>query len=285
MHTKRILFIGAGRMAQAMISGMIEDMTSSLNRGKPRDHVEWNITVSNRANAERLAEVQQRFGVHTTADWQDKAANADVIVLAIPPGEHPNTLAELATIVQNPFIITVAGGIGISPLEKALPAGTPVAWVMPNTAASIGQSMTLFTCGTSTTQAHRDMLGCILQGIGPVQECTEQQIHDLTAITGSAPAFLYRMAQEMNSLAVGFGMSEASARNLVAQMFYGSACMLNSMEDPAILEDEVTSPGGSTAAGIQVLEASNFANLVREAVLATNRRAAELTAGIRFHGK
>lgn len=282
MQTKRILFIGAGRMAQAMISGMIEHMPDGQNRDKAHDHVEWNITVSNRSNAERLAEVQQRLGVKTTANWIDEAANADVIVLAVPPGEHPNTLAELAPIVQDPLIITVAGGIGISPLEKALPAGTPVAWVMPNTAASIGQSITLFTCGTSTTPAHRDMLAYILQGIGPHQECTEQQIHDLTAITGSAPAFLYRMAREMKNLSVEYGMDEASARKLVAQMFYGSACMLRSMEDPAVLEDAVTSPGGSTAAGIEVLVESDFANMVRDAVLATNRRAAELTAGIRF---
>lgn len=267
LQEQRVLSIGAGRMARAIVSGLLRNKEQDGGR---------QITVANRADDAKLQYFRETYGVSTTERWQSAVVGSDVILLAIPPSEHPAMLKELAACVGDAFVITVAAGIGIEFFEEALPAGTPVAWVMPNTAADIGESISLYAYGTYVKDSHREVLQDILAGIGGSQECTEAQIHELTAITGSAPAFVYQFAGILEKMSMQYGMSEAQARTLVAQMLYGSARMLQQGFAPAELSDQVTSPGGATAAGTAILHAGKFDQLVARAVEAVNARAKQL---------
>ncbi|WAH36089.1 pyrroline-5-carboxylate reductase [Alicyclobacillus dauci] len=270
METRRILFIGAGRMAQAMIHGLVKQQGSFA----------WQIVASNRSDTSRLEALRSRFGIESTSNWQQVVESADVVVLAMPPSEHPAVLAQLRDHVkQHQLIVSVAAGIGVSGLESSLPPDVAVAWVMPNTAASIGQSMTLCALGSAVTNEQVEMLTEMLQALGQHQICTEEQVHKLTAITGSAPAFIYRAAQAFEEMAVEYGLSEVNARQIVGQMLLGSANLLLTGTEPQVLANEVTTPGGATAAGLEVLERGNFMSILQEAITATNQRAAELGMG------
>lgn len=259
----RILFIGAGRMAEAIFTGLLK--TS-------KEYIE-EIIVSNRSDTEKLKQLEQRYGVSTTNDWKQYIKAVDTIVLAMPPAAHEQLLAELSPLLTHQFVVTVAAGIGPSYLEEKLPQGTPVAWIMPNTAATIGQSISLYTMGHSVNEEQQETLQLLLKGIGTSQLCTEEEIHRLTAVTGSAPAFLYHFAEGLIEATKSYGINEATAKHLVIQMIAGSAAMLKQEPDPAILREQVTTPGGSTAEGLNVLYEHNFANIIHQAIEATNKKA------------
>lgn len=261
-----LLFIGAGRMAEAIFAGMIQNDPTSHNR----------IVVSNRSDEARLAALKKEYGVRTTPRWTENVPEADVILLAMPPEAHDHVLAELGPLLSGQFVVTVAAGIGVKKLEEALPAGCPVAWVMPNTAADMGESISLFACGDAVNTKHRRMLQDILDAIGASEECTERQIHELTAITGSAPAFIYRMAEVLEEAAMDYGIGRDRARRLVTQMIHGSGAMLKKGGGtPAELREQVTTPGGATAAGLKVFAENDFRGIVKRAVKAVNARAEE----------
>lgn len=262
---QRILFIGAGRMAEAILAGLIQN-----NREYSK-----NITVSNRSNKEKLAELESRYGVYSTAQWPEKVHEVEVILLAMPPEDHYEVLEELNPLMNGQFVVTVAAGMGTEKLEESLPADTPVAWVMPNTAADIGESISLYTYGKSVRESHRRLLEIILAGIGESQEFSEQQIHKLTAITGSAPAFLYLFTEVLEEAAMDYGVSRKQARKLVVQMIYGSGAMLKDGREPGELRRQVTSPGGATAAGLKALKEKDFSEILKQAIEAVNTKAEE----------
>ncbi|MFD1676137.1 pyrroline-5-carboxylate reductase [Alicyclobacillus fodiniaquatilis] len=266
MQTTRILFIGAGRMAQAIVHGLVQQ----------NDEPVWDITVTNRANSKRLTALKERYGVRTVTDWSGEVTKSDVIVLAMPPEDHAEVLTVLHGLVETQLVVSVAAGIGVSGLAQALKPETSVAWVMPNTAAGIGESMTLYACGQHVTGAQHATLTALLSGLGRYQACSEAQIRGLTAITGSASAFVFRMAQVLEQMAMTYGIEEKAARMMVGQMMLGSAKLILAGGQPLALADEVTTPGGVTAAGIAVLEEGRMDDLIHRAVLAANERADQL---------
>ncbi|HDW8008274.1 pyrroline-5-carboxylate reductase [Bacillus cereus] len=264
MLTKhRILFIGAGRMAEAIFSGLLK--TS-------KEYIE-EIIVSNRSNIEKLKQLQHRYNVSTTTDWKQHVTSVDTVVLAMPPSAHEELLAELSPLISNQLVVTVAAGIGPSYLEARLPKGTPVAWIMPNTAAEIGKSISLYTMGQSVNEIHQETLQLLLKGIGTSQLCTEEEVHQLTAVTGSAPGFLYYFAESLIEATKSYGVDEETAKHLVIQMISGSASMLEQTQNPANLREQVTTPGGSTAEGLKTLYEYNFSEAIQKAVEATNKKA------------
>ncbi len=258
-NKKHVLFIGAGRMAQALIKGL--------------DKNEFDILVGNSGNEERLREVKETFNVETTNDWSQELRKIDIIILAMPPASHNDILAKLSGIISEQVVITVAAGIDPTYLESKLPNGTPVAWVMPNTAAKLGKSMTLYTLGQNVNQEQQEWIEGLICGIGEFEKVTEQQIHELTAVTASAPAFIYRLAEALEQITVESGVSEAQARKLVANMIAGSAEMLKTNVSPAELVDAVATPGGSTAAGLEVLDTNHLDYLMIDAIEACRQKA------------
>lgn len=263
-NKKQILFIGAGRMAQAIIEGICKNE-------------EWSILVANNGNQDRLQYVRDTYGIDITGNWRESVPKTDMIILAMPPEVHDPVLAELAGILDGQLVLTVAAGINPTYLESKLPKGTPVAWIMPNIAAKLGHSMTLYALGQSIKKEHIAWTETILSGIGEFEKVTEQQIHELTAITGSAPAFIFRVAEALEKIALDSGITANQARNLVAQMILGSAEMLKTMNDPNELAAEVATPGGSTAAGLEVLDNMQLDLLIKQAIDACRKKAQSLS--------
>ncbi|WP_110111950.1 pyrroline-5-carboxylate reductase [Bacillus sp. CGMCC 1.16541] len=256
----RLLFIGAGRMAQAIIAGLVPANKDS-------------IIVTNNGNVQRLAEVSDKYGIVVAKNWRDEVKNVDVVVLAMPPQAHGELLTELSHHVTGQLVVTVAAGIGPSYMEERLPKGTPVAWIMPNTAAMIGESMSLYAIGQHVTDMHKEVLVAILNGIGQSQLCTEEVVHHLTAITGSAPAFFYSFTEALISKEKQYGVDESVAKQLVIQMVYGSSLLLKREGNPAELREQVTTPGGATAEGLKVMKEYLFAEMMGKAIDATNKKA------------
>ncbi|MFC5712438.1 pyrroline-5-carboxylate reductase [Thalassorhabdus alkalitolerans] len=263
MKKNNILFIGAGRMAEAIYAGLLRQSHPDIGR----------IIVSNKSDEERLHNQAKQYGVKQTTKWKEETDQVEVIVLAAPPGVHDELLKELAEVVDGQLVITVAAGIDPDYMEKRLPEGTPVAWIMPNTAAQVQQSMSTYVCGQYVNSEHRHVLEVILHAIGEYEELSAQQVHDLTAVTGSAPAFMYLFCEALETAAMEYGVTREQARKLVVQMAAGSAAMLQEGHNPADLRGQVTSPGGATAAGIETLKEAGFEELIKNAVQATNQRA------------
>ncbi|WP_186580715.1 pyrroline-5-carboxylate reductase [Aquibacillus kalidii] len=253
MTKTKLLFIGAGRMAQAMIAGLTQNGNAQ-------------IYVTNNGNQKRLEDVVQKYGIQAVSNWQQVINEVNVVILAIPPETHKELLKEMKDYVNSQLVVTVAAGIGPSTLEKTLPENTPVAWVMPNTAAELGESSTLYTLGKSTTSGHVQLLEEVLEPIGDYQEVSEQQVKQLTALTGSAPAFVYLMADALVNIARETGITETQARKIIAQMISGSAAMLQTAEAPMDLANQVATPGGSTAEGLRVLQENKLDELMKAAI-------------------
>jgi pyrroline-5-carboxylate reductase len=256
---KKVLFIGAGRMAQAIIAGL-------------KDKVEFDVLVTNSGDRERLDFVRDTYSVETTMDWKSKVHAVDIIILAIPPEAHERELKALASLIERQLIITVAAGISPTYLESMLPEETPVAWIMPNTAAKIGMSMTLYSPGKHVDFEHIEWIQSLICGIGEFELVSEQQIFDLTAITGSAPAFIYRVAEALEEITLMSGVSKEQARKLVAQMIAGSAEMLKTNVSTEELVNEVATPGGSTASGLKVLEEKQLDQMIKQAIQACREK-------------
>lgn len=259
----RILFIGAGRMAEAIFAGLLKTSNEHIDK----------IIVSNRSNIAKLKQLEEKYNISVTSDWKQHIKIVDTVVLAMPPAAHEQLLSELSPLLTNQLVVTVAAGIGPSYLEEKLPSGTPVAWIMPNTAATIGKSISLYATGNFVNSEHQETLQLLLKGIGTAQLCTEEEIHQLTAVTGSAPAFLYHFAEGLIETTKNYGIDKATAKHLVIQMIAGSAAMLEQEQDPAMLREQVTTPGGSTAEGLKVLYENNFSKILSQAIEETNKKA------------
>lgn len=263
MTKNNILFIGAGRMAEAILSGLVSKTDNGFQK----------ITVTNQMDRDKLTRLKIKYGVEISDNWMTEVDKNDVIILATPPNTQAKLLDQLSVKIKNQFIITIAAGIGPSYMEDRLPKGIPVAWIMPNTAAQIGASMSTFTCGIHVEQQHRDILMRILSSIGEAEELTEDKILDLTAITGSAPAFLYAFAEALEEAAISYDVQPEQARKLVTFMLKGSVAMLEEGADPKELMKQVASPGGSTAEGLNVLKEKDLTTIIKSAVKATNDHA------------
>lgn len=263
MDSYQLLMIGAGRMSEAVTAGLLKQEESLFSK----------IVVSNRSDRERLEWFAGEYGVKVTTEWQSVVQESDVIILAAPPSAHEEIFKELSDVLSHQLVMTVAAGIDPTYMEDRLPSGTPVCWMMPNTAALVQKSMTTFTCGKYVGSSHRSIIEHILDSIGDFEELTEDQVHDLTAITGSAPAFLYLMTEALEEAARSYGISDEQARKLVTNMISGSSAMLTTGTPAKELRDQVTTPGGSTAAGVDVLEKNNLSETLKQAVIATNDHA------------
>ncbi|PRO65372.1 pyrroline-5-carboxylate reductase [Alkalicoccus urumqiensis] len=265
MEKWNVLFIGAGRMAEAVISGIVKKQPEEIGT----------ITAANRSDLERLQFLQDKYGITVTTDWLRAVKEQQMIILAAPPKAHDSLLKAVRPFLTNQVVVTVAAGIDPAYMEGRLPEGTPVCWVMPNTAAQVGMSMTTHTYGAHIRPEHKPYIEAVLEAIGPAEEMSAEQVHHMTAITGSAPAFIYYMAQALEEAAVSYDVTGEQARRLVSTMMQGAARMLSEGKSPEALMEEVASPGGSTAEGLHVLETYEVDKMIRQAVDAVNRHAAQ----------
>jgi pyrroline-5-carboxylate reductase len=261
-----IAILGAGKIGEALLAGV-------LAGGAAPDEV----VVCERV-PERTAELVDRYGVRRADDPAAAAAVADVVVLAVKPGDVV-TVAGLAGQRLRPgaLVLSVAAGIGAADIEAALPTGTPVVRVMPNTPMLVRQAMSAIAAGSSATSAHLDRAEELMATVGRVVRVAEAQIDLVTAVSGSGPAYLFLVVESMIDAGVLLGLPRPLATELAVQTALGSATMLSETgEHPALLREAVTSPGGTTAAALRELENGGLRAAFYDALEACRDRAREL---------
>lgn len=261
-------FIGAGRMAQAMIRGFI-----STGVIEPA-----NITASD--NDRRMLNCVKDLGIQTTQCNQDLVSKSRLIVLAVKPHIVRPVLQEVSEkISKEKIIVSIAAGIPISAIEKELPAGSRVIRVMPNTPALVQAAASVLAPGKSVEPGDSDIVVELLKSIGICEPGSEKLLDAVTGLSGSGPAYAFTAIEALSDGGVKMGLPRDLATKLAAQTLLGAAKMvLESGQHPGELKDQVCSPGGTTIAAVHKLEKAGFRAALIDAVEAATQRAQELGA-------
>jgi len=254
-------------MGEAMLSALLEKKLS-----QPR-----NILVSD-VSATRRRYLKQKYAVVVTGNNKQAVEKADVVVLAIKPQNLAQVMAELKGVIQSSqLVLSIIAGAKIETLCIGL-SHRRIVRVMPNTPAQIGESMSVWAATGGITARQKKWAGSILGAIGKELYVDNENYLDMaTAVSGSGPAYFFLFVEAMVEAAVNIGLGRDTAEKLVLQTMLGSGHLLQeSGRPPSELRRMVTSPGGTTAAALNVLEKGEFSKLVNKAVKAAYSRAQEL---------
>lgn len=260
----RIGVLGAGAMGRALAKGLCA-------AGVDPDRI--GLCDKDR---ERAAVVAAELGATALDDPAALAAGSDAVLLAVKPGDVGDALASAGT--AKPLWISIAAGVPLATLRDSLPGGARVVRAMPNTPALVGEGATAFAAAPEATAADRALASAIFGSVGEVWEAPSEDLLDpVTGLSGSGPAYVFVFLEALADAGVREGLPRAAAQLLATQTVLGAAKLaLETGGSPAQLKDQVTSPGGTTIAGLGALEASGLRSAIYEAVRAATRRSREL---------
>ncbi len=263
-----IAVLGAGKMGEALISGL-------LRAGMSSDAV-----LAAVRRAVRASELQDRYGIEVRNATQ-MAGRADTLVVAVKPQDMATLLEEIAqSILPGALIISVAAGITTTFIEQRLDGDVPVVRVMSNTPVLVNEAMSVISPGRHATDEHLCRTEELLRPVGKVLRIPESQQDAATALSGSGPAYVYFLVEAMVDAGILLGMPRSSALEMVKQAVFGAASMLRETgEHPVILREAVTSPGGTTITAIGELEKHGVRAAFLSAIEAARDRGRVLAAG------
>lgn len=262
-------------MGTAILSGLL---ASGFDASKVT------ITTKTEASADKLAD---ELGVNAIAldsqsnGNQEAVSGADVVLVAVKPGYVVEVLNEVASQLQsNALVISVAAGITTASMEAAVPASVAVVRAMPNTPAIVGRAVTGVSTGSRVSDAQLETALDLFETVGRVVVLPEEQIDALSTISGSGPAYVFYLVEQLTLAAQEMGFAEDVAAMLVEETFAGATELLSaSNQSPEALRKQVTSPNGTTMQAIGVLEQAQLAELFTKATNAALARAKEIAAG------
>jgi pyrroline-5-carboxylate reductase len=266
----KLAIIGAGVMGETVFSGL-------LRAGwDPED-----IVVTAR-RPDRLIQLAERYGVRTAGN-SEAAAAAGIVLIAVKPQDITGVLAEIAPVINPDTVVaSLAAGVATDVIEAQLPAGTPVVRVMPNTPAQVDEGMAAVSAGRHAGADQVEQVAKLLAATGQVAIVGEKYQDAVTAISGTGPAYLFFVVESMIEAGVHLGLPRHTATDLVVQTMYGSAKLLKETGDhPTVLRERVTSPGGTTAAAIRVLEDHKVRAAFLGAMEAARDRSSDLAEAAR----
>jgi pyrroline-5-carboxylate reductase len=264
---KKIGFIGAGNMSEALMSGIIESGLAT-----PEEIIAGEILP------ERREYITQTIGVETTGDNAKVARSADLIVLGVKPQYLSQVLEGLRDhLTEDHLVISIAAGIRIEFIESSLKPGVRVVRVMPNQPLMVGATAAGFSLGTHATEEDAQAVQEILDQNGIAFRFPEKLLDAVTGLSGSGPAFAYLVIDAMADGGVLAGLPREAATRLAAQTMLGAAkSVLDTGKHPGSLKDMVASPAGTTIEGLQILENAGVRGAFMEAVDSAARRSKEL---------
>ncbi|MFH1007544.1 MAG: pyrroline-5-carboxylate reductase [Candidatus Latescibacterota bacterium] len=267
IQDKRIAIIGVGNMGEALAGGIVTSALLDADR----------ITAFD-ADRERLQAIAAKWKIVPAGSLTQAIEDADVILLAVKPQTIPAVLAEIrATVTSQQMVLSIAAGVPTSLIEEQLKVPCAVVRAMPNTPALVGCGMAAICPGTFAQKEHLLLAQTILGAVGDVVVVTEKQMDAVTGLSGSGPAYVYTFIEALSDGGVKMGLPRSIALKLAAETVLGAAQMvLETGEHPAVLRDRVTSPGGTTITGMQVLESKGFRDAAISAVEAATKRSEEL---------
>jgi len=272
----KIAFLGGGSMTEAIISGI-----NAKGEIKPSQ-----MSVMNKQNQERLIFLNQTYGVTTAFNYENLLKDASVVVVAVKPKDVFDALTSIKPfITKNILLISVVAGISIVSMEKILSENIAIVRCMPNTSATVGKSATAMSTNQHVTKEQLELTTTLLEAIGIVKLVKEAQLDGVTGLSGSGPAYIYYLVEAMEDSAEQIGLEKEAAKALILQTIIGAAEMLlQSPKTPQTLRQEVTSPGGTTEAGLKILQSkevkSAFIDCIIEATEQSKRMGKKLTEEI-----
>lgn len=272
-----IAFLGAGSMARAIMAGLLQ----------PGVEIDGGIRATNRS-AERAAELAETPGVASFATETDAAANrtavagAKLVVVAVKPAMVPDLLREIADALEpGAIVVSVAAGVTLATFETLLPESVVVIRSMPNTPALVGRAVTGVSPGTRSTSDDLALAVAMFETVGEVLVVPEEQIDALSTISGSGPAYVFYLIEQLTATAVDKGFTPDQAARMVQGTFRGASELLAASDaGPSELRRRVTSPKGTTEQAVAVLEEGRLKELFDRATDAALERARELAAGV-----
>lgn len=269
--TIKLGIIGGGVMGEALLSRLVAQKIYRPDEvlvSEPQPH--------------RRSVLGQQYGVQVTGDNRAAACATEVLLLAIKPQAFEAVTAELAdtvsvvSVAQVPVVVSILAGVPLSKLEKGFP-GWPTIRAMPNTPATVGAGITAIALGDRVLPSHQAQAQRILEAVGEVVQVPESLIDAVTGLSGSGPGYVAILVEALTDGGVYAGLPRAIAAKLALQTVLGTAKLLQETGiHPAELKDRVTSPGGTTIAGVAHLESAGFRSALIEAVKAAAERSKEL---------
>ena len=271
-----IAILGSGSMGSAILSGLLQ----------PGVTVTGGIRVTNRTRA-KAQELATLNGVTSLAleDQPDAnrvaVAGARVVLVAVKPAMVPDLLREIADALEpGTIVISVAAGVTVATFESLLPESVPVLRSMPNTPSVVGRGVTGLSAGTRSSDADLAVGRAIFSTVGTVVEVPENQLDALSTISGSGPAYVFLLIEELTKTAIAKGFTPEQAAELVHGTFRGASELLaQSDRTPEELRIQVTSPKGTTERAVAVLQQAHLTQVFDQATDAALERAKELAAG------
>jgi len=271
-----LAFLGAGSMGGAILRGVV---ASGIR-------VDGGITATNRT-AEKAAALADLDGVTSIALSEtidgnaDAVAEARIVLVGVKPAMVPDLLREIAPhLADDAIVVSLAAGVTLQTFADNLGADVRVIRSMPNTPSTVGKGVTGLAAGPAASADDLALVHRLFETVGAVVEVPESQIDALSTISGSGPAYVYLLIEELTKAAVGMGFSESDARTMVEQTFIGATALLDaSGEEPHELRRRVTSPNGTTERAVAVLQDAHLDRTFADAAAAALARAKELATG------
>ncbi|KGP93239.1 pyrroline-5-carboxylate reductase [Pontibacillus chungwhensis BH030062] len=256
-------------MAEAMISGMVQS-----NQVTPSQ-----IIVSNRSNTNRLNELKYKYGIQAKKREDLDFATIDLFILAMKPKDIDSVLESIRPhLYPHQTIISVLAGITTSHMESHLPDKQQVIRVMPNTSSMIGESATAIAPGTHAPKDRVYLTKALMESFGEAYIIDEDQMDIFTGIAGSGPAYFYNLMEHIEQAGIEAGLEGELARSIGAQTILGAAKMIQERsESPTELRENVTSPNGTTAAGLEELDHHGGGEAIAAAVKGATSRSKEMS--------
>ena len=265
----KIAFIGAGNMASAIVTGLL-----AQNVCAPADLA---CLGGAGASAQKLA---GRTGIRLASTPESLLADADIVVVAFKPQHLASLIPQLAALCAGKLVISVLAAKTLARLATAFPAARNIVRTMPNTPSAIGAGMTGWCALAPLADADRATVLTLLRAIGREVEVPEAQIEALMGVSGCGPAFVFEFTAALREAGVAAGLDRDTAQMLAVQTLLGSArLMAETGTEPETLRNQVTSPNGTTFAGLKRMEARQFRDILVETVQAAKARAEELAQG------
>jgi pyrroline-5-carboxylate reductase len=250
-------FIGCGKMAQAMIEGMIRS-----------NSVQPEAIMASAMTDETLRSVKERYGISVSKSNLEVAAHADLLILSIKPNIHGAVLKEIAEVVdEQKVIITIAAGISLEYIESFFPTKRKVVRAMPNTPSLVGEGMSAICHNQLVNLEDLEKVLLLFNSFGKTEVLDEALMDSIPAISGSSPAYVYMFIEALADGGVKQGIPRKQAYKLAAQAVLGAAKMvLETSIHPGELKDNVCTPGGATIEAVAALEREGFRSAILTAM-------------------
>jgi len=258
---KTIGILGAGNMGTAIIAGLCSQGSS-------------NIIHVHDIDESRVTLLAEKYSIKAEKNTESLCGSSDVIIIAVKPDMVAEILDQLRMCWSDEkILVCIAAGITTAAIEKRVGSSVKVIRVMPNTPALAGKGMSVLSPGSAADDKAMEVTDSIFRAIGRTSRLPEKLMDSVTGLSGSGPAYVFTFIQALADAGVKEGIPRDTALLLAAQTVLGSAqLVLENMEDPFTLRGRVTSPGGTTIAGIHVLEKAGFSGIVMDAVEAAVKK-------------